>query len=49
VPKGHVDDAEAEFRTPLKLIEENWGLSIPHPADPSPGGNGLTHSAGACR
>ncbi|HEY7756491.1 MAG TPA: alkaline phosphatase family protein [Actinomycetota bacterium] len=24
--KGYVDDAEAEFSTPLKFIEDNWGL-----------------------
>jgi phospholipase C len=26
--KGYVDDAEGEFSTPLKFIEDNWGL--PH-------------------
>ncbi len=24
--KGYVDDAEAEFSTPLKFVEDNWGL-----------------------
>ena len=24
--KGYVDDVEGEFSTPLKFIEDNWGL-----------------------
>jgi hypothetical protein len=24
--RGYVDDAEGEFSTPLKFIEDNWGL-----------------------
>jgi hypothetical protein len=50
VPKGHVDDAEAEFSTPLKFIEENWGPPyLTRRIRVRAAGNGLTHSAGACR
>lgn len=48
--RAHVDDAEAEFSTPLKFIEENWGFPyLIRRIRVRAAGNGLTHSAGACR